>query len=70
MDLLEELKICIMAVESLKTSYLDHFYREQCKSNNINDLITGQYIAYASCHSILLDLVKKYEKEKKRALVN
>ena len=62
MDLLSELKICSMAMDSLKNSYLEYFLSEKSRTKSINDLITGQYIAYASCHSILLDLIEKYER--------
>ena len=62
-NLLDELKICSKAINGLKGNYLEQFLKKEYSTKSIYDLMTGQYIAYASCHSILMDLIDKYEKE-------
>lgn len=60
MELLEELKICIMVLDTLKIDYLEKSL-EKIETGMTVDVMTGQYIAYASCQSILIDLVEKHE---------
>lgn len=63
MGLLEELRICINVLNSMKASYLEKLLEEKFNVGEAANLIIGQYVAYASCESILLDLVKKYEEK-------
>lgn len=60
MKLLDELRICIMVLDTMKQDYLEKSL-EKIETGVAVDLMTGQYIAYASCQSLLIDLVKKYE---------
>lgn len=62
MKLLEELRFCIMALESLKMCYLEKLLYDENEDKIFKGLIAGQYIAYACCHSILSDLADKHEK--------
>ena len=47
----------------MKDSYLEKLLEENFNVGEAANLIIGQYVAYASCESILLDLVKKYEEK-------
>lgn len=60
MELLDELRICIMVLDTLKTDYLEKSL-EKIETEMAVDLMTGQYIAYANCQSLLMDLVEKHE---------
>lgn len=61
MDLLTELKICMEVLEVLKKHYLEKSMNDYQVNNRIVDIYAGQYIAYASCYSILTELIEKYK---------
>jgi len=60
MELLDELRICIIALEKLKNSCLEKSMEINYGNSGFADLIASKYIAYASCQSILIELVDKY----------
>jgi len=64
MKLLEELRLCITALESLKMCYLKKLLDDENEDKNFQGLVAGQYIAYACCQSILTDLADKHENRK------
>lgn len=45
-------------------SYLEKLLDNENENKNSGGLIAGQYIAYACCQSILIDLANKHEKRK------
>ncbi len=60
MELLNDLKLCVRALEKVKGVCL----KEALKvDNDFADVTAGQYVAYASCQDTLIDLVLKYEGE-------
>jgi len=61
MEFLEELKICMEALEVLKKHYLDKSMNDCQDNTRIADLYAGQYIAYASCYSVLMELIEKHK---------
>lgn len=58
---MDDLEQCIDALESLKNSCLKKSLSKEYELEGVADVIAGQYIAYASCQSILLDLLEKYQ---------
>ena len=61
MKLLTELKFCMEALEVLKKHYLSKSMNDCQDNTRISDLYAGQYIAYASCYSVLMELIEKYK---------
>ncbi|NLJ83906.1 MAG: hypothetical protein GX336_03230 [Halanaerobiaceae bacterium] len=65
MNLYVELETCILAIESLKNTYLEKLLLSCADGKGkFEGLLVGQYIAYASCQSMLTDLLNKYKEEK------
>lgn len=61
MGILDDLQQCINALESMKNGCLEKSLSKEYELKGVADVIAGQYIAYASCQSILLDLLEKYQ---------
>ena len=61
MELLTELKICMEAFEVLKKHYQNKLMNDCQDNTRIADVYAGQYIAYACCYSVLLELIEKYK---------
>ncbi len=65
MNLYTELETWIMAIESLKNTYLEKLLLSCADGpGKFEGLLAGQYIAYACCQSMLTDLLNKYKAEK------
>ncbi|MFW6028918.1 MAG: hypothetical protein ACOCRO_01550 [Halanaerobiales bacterium] len=60
-SLLEELKVCMEALEALKDYYLSQIISDYKDNNKISEINAGQYIAYARCYSVLLELIEKHK---------
>ncbi|MFP4662558.1 MAG: hypothetical protein ACLFPF_10220 [Halanaerobiales bacterium] len=64
MEVLDDLRECVEALDTLKKSCIENIEKDYYQKNVLITLNSGKYIAYSTCHSMLVGFYLNMKRER------